>query len=113
MFSRFLVLLAALAAGAALAQQSPSEVTDGEIAKYKATAQKGCRDTGMKYGDPQEKVNAFCNCVLSTLEQSMKRAEWQQAYFYSLKGQEADEKLVLAPHVKQLSACRPDTQPKQ
>jgi hypothetical protein len=101
-----LLFAAAAFAGLAFAQESPSEVTDGEIARYKATAQKGCRDAGMARGDPQERVDTFCNCVLKTLEQSMKRTEWQQAYFYSIKNEEARENAVLEPHVKQLAACQ-------
>lgn len=98
--------IAAALAGAAFAQQSPSEVTDGEIARYKATAQKGCRDAGMSSGDPQERVDTFCNCMIQTLEKSMKRTEWQQAYFHSLKNEEAQENAVLEPHVKQIAACQ-------
>jgi hypothetical protein len=99
--------LAAIAfAGAAFAQQSPAEVTDAEIARYKSTAQKGCREAGLARSDPQERIDIFCNCVLATLEKTMKRAEWQQAYFYSLKNQEAEERAVLDPHVKNLGVCR-------
>ena len=97
--------IAAALAGAAFAQESPSEVTDGEIARYKATAQKGCRDAGMSRGDPQERVDNFCNCMLQALEQSMKRTEWQQAYFHSLKNEEARESAILEPHIKQVGAC--------
>ena len=99
-------LAAVTFAGAAFAQQSPSEVTDAEIARYKATAQKGCRDAGLARNDPQERIDTFCNCVISTLEKTMKRTEWQQAYFYSMKNQEAEEKTVLDPHVKNLGVCR-------
>ena len=99
-------LAAVTFAGTVFAQQSPSEVTDAEIARYKATAQKGCRDAGLARNDPQERVDTFCNCVLATLEKTMKRTEWQQAYFYSMKNQEAEEKGVLDPHVKNLGVCR-------
>ena len=99
-------LAAVTFAGAAFAQESPSEVTDAEIARYKATAQKGCRDAGLARSDPQERVDAFCNCVLATLEKTMKRTEWQQASFYSMKNQEAEEKAVLDPHFKNLTVCR-------
>ena len=100
------LVTAALAAGAALAQESPAEVTDGEIARYKALAQKSCREPGLARGDPQEKVDTFCNCVIATLEKNLKRTEWQQLYFYSQKNQEEQEKIVLAPQVKHLIACR-------
>ena len=103
-------VVAAALAGAANAQDAPSEVTDGEIARYKATAQTGCRQAGMARGDPQGKVDAFCTCVLQSLEKTMKRPEWQQAAFYSMKNDEAAEKKVLAPHVQDLGFCRPPPQ---
>ena len=105
--ARVLLAAAAALAGIAGAQESPSDVTDGEIQKYKALVQKGCREPGLARGDPQEYVDRFCNCVLATLEQNLKRAEWQQLYFYSFKQQNEDqEKMILAPHVKGLAVCK-------
>ena len=91
----------------AFAQKEPAEVTDGEIAKYKQLAAGGCREAGEKQGDPKEKTDAFCSCVISTLEKTMKRPEWQQAYFYSLKGEAEREREVLGPHLKNVGACSP------
>ena len=99
-------VVAAVLASAASAQDAPSEVTDAEIVRYKATAQTGCRQSGMARGDPQAQVDAFCACVLKSLEKTMKRPEWQQAYFYSMKNDEAGEKKILAPHVQNLAFCR-------
>ena len=93
-------------AGPAIAQQEPSEVTDGEIAKYKRIAVAACTDGGVARGDPKEKVDAFCECLIDTLNKSMTRAEWQQAYFYSMKKQDKDEANVLSPHVSKLAQCR-------
>jgi hypothetical protein len=108
MTKRFVV--AALACAFALpvfAQKEPAEVTDSEIAKYKQLAASGCRDAGEKQGDPKEKVDAFCGCLISTLEKSMKRPEWQQAYFYSVKGETDRERQVLGPHLKNVATCAP------
>ena len=91
----------------AFAQKEPAEVTDGEIAKYKQLAAGGCREAGEKQGDPKEKTDAFCSCVISTLEKTMKRPEWQQAYFYSLKGEADRERQVLGPHLNNVAACSP------
>jgi hypothetical protein len=102
-----LLLIVLAAPGLSAAQESPSEVSDAEIARYKATVQKICRDASMARGDPQVQTDAFCNCMLGTLEKSMKRPEWQQAYFYSLKNRESDEQQVVAPHLGRLEACRP------
>ena len=90
----------------AFAQKDPSEVTDKEIARYQATAKEGCVQAGLSRGDPQDRVEAFCGCMLDTLLKSMSRSEWQQAYFYSLKAQSDDERRVVAPHLPKLDACR-------
>jgi len=100
------LLLAVVLAGAVHAQDAPSEVTDAEIARYKASAQSGCRQAGMARGDPPVKVDAFCNCVLESLTKTMKRPEWQQASFYSMSKDAAAEMKVLAPHVQNLGFCR-------
>jgi len=100
-------VVAVALASAAGAQDAPSEVTDAEIARYKATAQSSCRQGRMARGDPQARVDAFCTCVLQSLEKTMKRPEWQQAAFYSMKNDESAEKKILAPHVQDLGFCRP------
>ena len=99
-------VIAAALASVASAQDAPAEVTDAEIVRYKATAQAGCRQGGMARGDPQSIVDAFCNCVLQSLEKTMKRPEWQQAAFYSMRNDAAAEKKVLAPHVQNLGFCK-------
>jgi len=88
------------------AQKEPSDVTDKEIARYQALAKDGCVQAGLSRGDPQDRVEAFCGCMLDTLLKSMSRSEWQQAYFYSLKEQSDDERRVVTPHLSKLDACR-------
>ena len=101
------LLLAALISAPVAAQKEPAEVTDGEIAKYKALAASSCHEAGTKQGDPKEKVDAFCGCLVATINKTMTRAEWQQAYFYSLKGQSKEERQVLDPHLKNVGVCMP------
>jgi hypothetical protein len=91
---------------AGYAQNEPSEVTDAEISKYKASAEAACRESGAKRGDPQERIDAFCGCVMATLSKSMSRPEWQQVYFYSLNRRNDREMQVLEPHLKKVAACR-------
>lgn len=105
--SALLAFVAVTWLGAAHAQESPSEVTDGEIAKYKKAAVAGCREPGLAKGESEARLNALCSCVITSLEKTMKRAEWQQAYFYWVKDQENQAKAVLAPHVQNLHHCRP------
>jgi hypothetical protein len=99
--------LVVLQPAAGHAQNEPSEVTDKEIARYKTRAKEACMQPGLARGDPQDKVEAFCSCMVDTLNKSMSRSEWQQAYFYSLKQQAENERRVVAPHLAKLDACRP------
>lgn len=101
-------LLAAVLAGSVHAQNAPSEVTDAEIERYKASAQNICHEAGMARGDPQVKIAGFCNCMRDTLNKALKRPEWQQAYFYSRKNQAQEEQAVFAPYMPMLQGCRQD-----
>ena len=110
MISGRLFLVALLIAGTADAQNSLFEVTDAQIEKYKKDAYEGCREPGIKRGDTEARVNAFCSCVIATLEKSMKPVEWQQATFYSLKNDEVRHRSVIDPYRANLKSCA--TQPK-
>ena len=101
------MLLAALVSAPAGAQSDPSEVTDKEIANYKALATSSCQDAGTKKGDPKEQVDAFCGCLISTIDKTMTRADGQRAYFHSMKGQGLEERQVLEPHLKNVGVCVP------
>ena len=101
------LVLSGAFAGAAWPQQSGSSVTDQELAAYKRNAQAGCQEGGKKQGDPQEKIDAFCSCLMATLEKSVSDVEWRQLARYSLDGRGEDEKKALDPHLKNLAACRP------
>ena len=94
------------AAAPVKAQNAPSDVTDGEIDRYKTIARNACIDSGAAAGAPQDQVLAFCGCVLDTLTGSMTRPEWQQAYFYSMTDRSEEEKAVLAPHMAKIEVCR-------
>jgi hypothetical protein len=71
-----LLLFCAIATSVA-AQQSPSDVTQAQIVEYKAAAENACKESGKKQGDPQEKVDAFCGCLMDVLDKSMSWPEWQ------------------------------------
>jgi hypothetical protein len=102
------LVVAALAFAFALpvfAQKEPAEVNDGEIAKYKTSAENECRAGAAGKGDPKD-VAQFCGCIFASLNKTMTRPEWQQAYFYSQKGEAARVREVLNPHLK-TAECRP------
>ena len=96
-----------LAASTAAAQQTAADVTPGDIAEYKQLAEKGCREAGAKQGDTPAVVEAFCGCVIETLTKNVTDAEWRQLVVYSRNKQQREESEALAPHLKNLSACRP------
>ena len=105
----FAVLLACTIAGSAWAQKTASTVTEAQIADYKQTAQNACRDGGKQQGDPEAKVEAFCGCMLETLNKNMTAAEWRQVVAYSQNNQEREEREALMPHLKKLDVCRPQS----
>lgn len=94
-------------AGVAGAQKSPADVTDAQIRDYKRAAESACVDSGKKRGDPPEKVLAFCKCMTGVFEKNVKRAEWQQAFFYSTQNRGAEEANVLGPHLSKTRVCKP------
>jgi hypothetical protein len=100
------VLLCAGFSAAAFAQKEPSEVTDKEIERYKLTAKNACMEPGLAKGDPRERVEALCSCIIGALNKSMSRSEWQQAFFYSQRNQAEEERKVLAPHFPKPGECR-------
>lgn len=100
-------LLAFLASAPVAAQKESSEVSDNEINKYKALATSSCQDAGIKKGDPKEQVDAFCGCLMTTINKTMTRGDWQRAYFHSMKGESQEERKVLEPHLKNVAVCVP------
>ena len=100
------VLLACACAGPVAAQQSASEVTEAQVAAYKADAAKACKDGGQKAGDPPAKIEAFCGCLVEVLNKNMTAAEWRQAVFFAQKNQVAEGKKLVAPHMAKLDVCR-------
>jgi hypothetical protein len=103
----FAVLLTCTLAGSAWAQITTSTVTEAQIADYKRAAQSACRDGGKQQGDPEAKVEAFCGCMLETLNKNMTPAEWRQVVAFSRNNQEREEREALMPHLKKLDVCRP------
>ena len=100
-----ILLLCSVFASAAAAQKAPADVTETQIKDYKANALKQCTDAGKSRGDAAEKVDGFCNCMISTLEKSVSRPEWQQLYFYSSQKRQQEEINVLGPHAGKVKAC--------
>lgn len=100
-----MLFLCALFASAASAQKAPSQVTDAQIKSYKANALKQCTEAGKAQKDAPEKVNAFCKCMVATLEKNVSQDEWKQLAFYSKERRAADEINVLGPHRAKIKEC--------
>jgi len=83
----------------------PAEITSVEVSVYKAGIDKGCRDAG-RGRDPESKTDAFCSCVLATLNSRLSQEEWQRATFYAQQRRDKEEKGVLAPHMPAVESCR-------
>lgn len=106
---RALAVLLTCAIAMPVGAQQASDVTEAQIAEYKQTAETACRDGGKKQGDPQAKVDAFCGCMIETLNKSMTPADWRQVVLYSRNKQAREEVQALTPHLKNIEVCRPNT----
>jgi|SRR5688572_18374048 len=91
------------------AQTAPSQVTEAQIADYKRTAGTACREGGKAKGDAEAKVEAFCSCLMQSLDKTMSPAEWRQAVVYSRTKEATRERDLLMPHVKKLEGCQPQS----
>lgn len=100
----FLALL--LIVNITFAQEAPSDVTEAQVLIYQLGMDTGCKHAGRRRGDPTDKVDAFCNCVMKTLKDNASQAEWQQAYYFSQKRQDREEAQALASHMPRIKACK-------
>jgi hypothetical protein len=89
------------------AQKTAAEVTDVQIAAYKATAQKSCVEGGKKQGDPDDRVQAFCGCMMGVLNKNLTQSDWQQAVAFSRENRADEELKIIGPALRQLDTCRP------
>lgn len=102
----FLLLSAALISSQTLAQESASEVADKQVAFYQAGIETGCNDAGRGNGDPAEKVEALCKCMIKVLKEELTYSEWQQAYQFSRNRQVREEMQVIGAHMGKVQSCR-------
>src|SRR5215472_14812551 len=88
----------------AWAQHSdPSQVTAAEVFAYRTGIEQGCRDAGHRKGDPAEKVDRACSCLISVLGSRLTDDDWRRAVFYGQQGRGAEEQaVVFTPHATAL-----------
>lgn len=103
----FAFLIACALTTTAGAQKAAGEATEVQIAAYKVAAQKACVEGGKKQGDTDDKVKAFCGCMITVLNKNLTPSEWQQVVTFSRDNRPEDELKVLAPSLKQLDVCKP------
>ena len=94
-----------LTACASVAFTDPTEVTDEQISSYKYGIERGCKDNGLSKGDPPAKVESFCNCALDMLNKDLSKAQWQSAYYYSVKHSDKEME-VMGAEFKKIGTCR-------
>jgi hypothetical protein len=91
-----------------LGQQTQPPVDDDiHLRTFKLGIDAGCRDAGKRENDPPEKVNAFCTCVMKTLQSEVPPKVWQEISAH-LKAQRPDlANQALGPYLSKLSKCSP------
>jgi hypothetical protein len=98
-------LLLTVAATAA-AQEPSAAVTKEQVKTYQASIEGGCRDAGVKGGNPADKVNAFCSCVIATLRENVPFSEWQSAFYHWKLHENDQEQKILAPYMGMMGVCK-------
>jgi len=73
---------------------------------YKSGIKKGCTDQGVSRGDGVAATDVFCQCVLDVLESNLSREKWQEATFAVQNKQDAQERRILGPYLKEMQGCR-------
>jgi len=95
-----LAFLLSATAVAALAQQTPAEVTPEQVGAYRRKIETGCLADARAGGLTQANAQSLCGCWSKSLAQSLGDADWQAAAFHALQRNEAAETQVLVPHVR-------------
>jgi hypothetical protein len=104
---RSLIVLAPLAlAGCASTLKSPDAVTQADIDRYQFGLYRDCQEAGAKHGQPQLRIDVFCNCAFETLKQNLSRSDWNRAVYYYLNGRDRDELQVISPIMAKVAMCR-------
>lgn len=85
---------------------SPSSITDAEIAVYRLGMKTGCTDQGVGLGHDPKLVEARCTCILDALKASLTHEEWQALTFASQKRKDGAEQEIFAKHRQQIAPCR-------
>lgn len=94
-----------LVGGIAAAHGSPKDVSRLDVATYKDAVGMGCRDQGRRRGDPRERVERRCKCVIETLNARLSDEEWKRATFFAQQRKEQEEARVLSRHMAAVNAC--------
>lgn len=107
MRSRSLIFLALLAiAGCASTLKSPDAVTQADIDRYQFGLYRDCQEAGAQRGQPQLRIDVFCNCAYETLNQNLSRSDWKRAVYYYLNGRDREELQVISPIMEKAAMCR-------
>lgn len=102
-----ILLISAMAvSGFASAQTAPEQVTASQVSHYQMGIERGCKNQGRQRGDPVERVDALCACMIETMKASLSQAEWQKAFYFALTRRPEEEMQVVAPYLPTLQTCK-------
>lgn len=88
------------------AQRTAVTATAQEIRTYKFGLELGCRDGGARKGDSRDQVDAFCGCVVKTLDRVVTPADWERAARYSFDKRDDESNQVIGPYFQQTATCK-------
>jgi hypothetical protein len=106
-FVRTTILLSIFAiASSGCAPQSPTDVTDMQIALYQKNILQGCQKGGRQRGGDPRNVDAFCDCVVETMKVRVSHVDWQRAYVAATHERHEQEQAIFAPSMDSLQTCK-------
>jgi len=103
---RFSALLLWSVSAVATEQTSPEQVTTRQISTYQSEIEQGCKRRGRERGDPADRVDASCACIMEKLRGSLSIGEWQKAYYHAVKEQHEQEWQIVLPHLSKANSCK-------
>jgi len=108
MRNTLVLILAALPLLCAAQQAPPNKPAEEDvyIRVFKLGIDTGCRNAGKKRNDPPEQVEAFCSCVMQTLQDNVSADTWQQISAQIRSGHTEHTTELLTPYLGKLAQCK-------
>ena len=101
-----IAVLCSLVSLHAAAQETPSGVTDAQIAEMRAALEPGCLARGRARGAPEHEVVSFCTCMTKVLDANVPMETWRRMAWLGSQHKEAEPVQLLSSFASLLQPCK-------